>query len=139
MIEDALIIAILQIIAIDIVLGGDNAIIIALACRNLPARQKRLGVLWGTAGAIILRCILVFFASTLLTVPSLKLIGGLLLIWIGVKLLAEEEVSLIPEDDRRGREREPERVGDEDEHDDGRMLWLLGGRRIVSYASLACL
>ena len=91
MIEDALIIAILQIIAIDIVLGGDNAIIIALACRNLPARQKRLGILWGTAGAIVLRCILVFFASTLLTVPSLKLIGGLLLIWIGVKLLAEED------------------------------------------------
>jgi len=91
MLEDALIIAILQIIAIDIILGGDNAIIIALACRNLPARQKRLGILWGTAGAIILRCILVFFASTLLTVPSLKLIGGLLLLWIGVKLLADED------------------------------------------------
>ena len=91
MIEDALIIAILQIIAIDIILGGDNAIIIALACRNLPARQKRLGILWGTAGAIILRVILVFFASTLLTVPSLKLIGGILLLWIGVKLLAEED------------------------------------------------
>ena len=91
MIEDALIIAILQIIAIDIILGGDNAIIIALACRNLPARQKRLGILWGTAGAIILRCILVFFASTLLTIPSLKLIGGLLLLWIGVKLLADED------------------------------------------------
>jgi YjbE family integral membrane protein len=91
MLEDALIIAILQIIAIDIILGGDNAIIIALACRNLPPRQKRLGILWGTAGAIILRCILVFFASTLLTVPSLKLIGGLLLLWIGVKLLADED------------------------------------------------
>ena len=90
MIDDALIIAILQIIAIDIILGGDNAIIIALACRNLPPRQKRLGILWGTAGAIFLRVILVFFASTLLTVPSLKLIGGLLLLWIGVKLLAEE-------------------------------------------------
>jgi len=90
MIEDALIIAILQIIAIDIILGGDNAIIIALACRNLPARQKRLGILWGTAGAILLRCVLVFFASTLLTIPSLKLIGGLLLLWIGVKLLADE-------------------------------------------------
>ena len=77
--DDALLIAILQIIAIDIVLGGDNAIIIALACRNLPVRQKRLGVLWGTAGAIILRCILVFFATTLLTIPGLKLIGGLLL------------------------------------------------------------
>lgn len=90
MIDDALVIAILQIIAIDIILGGDNAIIIALACRNLPARQKRLGILWGTAGAIGLRVLLVFFASTLLTVPSLKLIGGLLLLWIGVKLLAEE-------------------------------------------------
>jgi YjbE family integral membrane protein len=89
MIEEALLISILQIIAIDIVLGGDNAIIIALACRNLPPRQKRLGILWGTAGAIILRCILVFFATTLLIIPSLKLIGGLLLLWIGVKLLVE--------------------------------------------------
>ena len=89
--NEALIIAILQIIAIDIILGGDNAIIIALACRNLPPRQKRLGVLWGTAGAIILRCILVFFATTLLTIPGLKLIGGLLLLWIGVKLLVEDD------------------------------------------------
>ena len=88
--DDALLIAILQIIAIDIVLGGDNAIIIALACRNLPVRQKRLGVLWGTAGAVILRCILVFFATTLLTISGLKLIGGLLLLWIGVKLLVED-------------------------------------------------
>ena len=90
MLDEALVIAILQIIAIDIILGGDNAIIIALACRNLPSRQKKLGILWGTAGAIGLRVILVFFASTLLTIPSLKLIGGLLLLWIGVKLLSEE-------------------------------------------------
>ena len=90
MLDEALIVAILQIIAIDIILGGDNAIIIALACRNLPQRQKRLGILWGTAGAIILRCLLVFFASTLLTIPSLKLIGGILLLWIGIKLLADE-------------------------------------------------
>lgn len=89
MFDEALMIAILQIIAIDIVLGGDNAIIIALACRNLPSRQKRLGILWGTAGAIILRCILVFFAATLLVIPGLKLVGGLLLLWIGVKLLSE--------------------------------------------------
>ena len=52
---DAFLIALVQIIAIDIVLGGDNAIIIALACRNLPPKQKRLGIIWGTAGAIILR------------------------------------------------------------------------------------
>jgi len=89
--SDAWIIAVLQIVAIDIVLGGDNAIIIALACRNLPKHQKRAGILWGTAGAIILRVILVFFATSLMEIPGLRLIGGVLLIWIGVKLLAEAD------------------------------------------------
>ena len=84
-------IAILQIIAIDIVLGGDNAIIIALACRNLPKHQRRAGILWGTAGAIILRVILVFFATSLMEIPVLRLVGGILLIWIGIKLLTEVE------------------------------------------------
>jgi len=88
-VSDAWIIAVLQIIAIDIVLGGDNAIIIALACRNLPKDQKRAGILWGTAGAIILRVILVFFATALMEIQGLRLIGGVLLIWIGVKLLTE--------------------------------------------------
>ena len=83
-------IALVQIVAIDIVLGGDNAIIIALACRNLPKKQKRLGILWGTAGAITLRVILVFFASTLMTTPGLRLIGGVLLLWIGIKLLTDQ-------------------------------------------------
>jgi YjbE family integral membrane protein len=87
--SDAWVIAVLQIVAIDIVLGGDNAIIIALACRNLPKHQKRAGILWGTTGAIILRVILIFFATSLMEIPSLRLIGGVLLIWIGVKLLAE--------------------------------------------------
>ena len=87
---EAFTIALLQIIAIDIILGGDNAIVIALACRNLPSHQKRAGILWGTAGAIILRVILVFFASALMTTPGLRLIGGLLLLWIGVKLITEE-------------------------------------------------
>lgn len=80
--------AILQIIMIDILLGGDNAVVIALACRNLPAKQRTVGVLWGTVGAIALRVVLIFFAVSLLNVPTLKLIGGLLLIWIGVKLIA---------------------------------------------------
>ncbi|MEK9910944.1 MAG: YjbE family putative metal transport protein, partial [Candidatus Puniceispirillum sp.] len=62
----------------------------ALACRNLPETQKRAGILWGTAGAIILRVILVFFATTLMTTPGLRLVGGLLLLWIGVKLMLEE-------------------------------------------------
>ena len=86
-----MVIAVLQIIAIDIVLGGDNAIIIALACRNLPKHQRLTGILWGTAGAIILRVILVFFASSLMEITGLRLIGGILLIWIGVKLLTEVE------------------------------------------------
>ena len=89
--NDAWVIAVLQIIAIDIVLGGDNAIIIALACRNLPKDQRLAGILWGTAGAIILRVILVFFATSLMEIPGLRLIGGILLIWIGVKLLTEVE------------------------------------------------
>jgi YjbE family integral membrane protein len=79
--------AVLQIILIDILLGGDNAVVIALACRNLPKHQRMKGILWGTAGAIVLRVILIAFAVALLKVPFLKLVGGALLIWIGVKLL----------------------------------------------------
>ena len=84
-------IAVGQIIMIDILLGGDNAVVIALACRKLPPAQRRLGILWGTAGAILLRVVLIFFALTLLQIPFLKLIGAALLIWIGVKLLLPEE------------------------------------------------
>jgi len=84
-------VAVLEIIAIDILLGGDNAVVIALACRNLPPKQRRLGILWGTAGAIVLRVVLIFFALNLLALPGLKLAGALLLLWIGVKLLTAED------------------------------------------------
>lgn len=80
-----------QIIMIDILLGGDNAVVIALACRKLPPAQRKLGILWGTAGAIGLRVILIVFALALLAVPYLKLVGAALLVWIGVKLLAPDE------------------------------------------------
>jgi YjbE family integral membrane protein len=80
---------VLQIILIDVLLGGDNAVVIALACRNLHPNQRRAGILWGTAGAIILRIVLTVFAVTLLQIPYLKLVGALLLLWIGYKLLAE--------------------------------------------------
>jgi YjbE family integral membrane protein len=83
-------IAVGQIILIDILLGGDNAVVIALACRKLPPKQRTQGILWGTAGAIILRIILIFFALTLLAIPFLKIVGALLLLWIGVKLLLPE-------------------------------------------------
>jgi YjbE family integral membrane protein len=77
-----------QIIMIDILLGGDNAVVIALACRKLPPHQRTLGIVWGTAGAIALRVVLIFFALQLLQIPYLKIVGALLLVWIGVKLLA---------------------------------------------------
>ena len=96
-------IAVGQIIMIDILLGGDNAVVIALACRQLPPQLRTKGILWGTAGAIILRVILIAFALTLLQVPYLKLVGAALLLWIGVKLLApggEDEHSDIQGSDK---------------------------------------
>lgn len=80
-----------QIILIDILLGGDNAVVIALACRNLPEKQRWKGIIWGTLGAIILRVVLVAFAVTLLQIPALKIIGGALLFWIGIKLLLPQD------------------------------------------------
>ncbi|MFN4359656.1 MAG: TerC family protein [Hylemonella sp.] len=84
-------VAVGQIILIDILLGGDNAVVIALACRSLPPEQRKKGIIWGTAGAIILRVILIAFALALLAVPYLKIVGAVLLIWIGVKLLIPED------------------------------------------------
>jgi len=83
--------AVFQIILIDILLGGDNAVVIALACRNLSPKHRLQGILWGTAGAIILRVALIAFALTLLSVPFLKIAGALLLVWVGIKLLVPEE------------------------------------------------
>jgi YjbE family integral membrane protein len=83
--------AALEIIVINILLSGDNAVVIALACRNLPAQQRKWGVFWGAIGAIVLRIILTFFAVSLLQLSYLKIIGGLLLLWIGIKLIAEED------------------------------------------------
>jgi YjbE family integral membrane protein len=84
-------VAVGQIIMIDILLGGDNAVVIALACRKLPPAQRTKGIIWGTAGAIVLRVILIFFALTLLAIPFLKIVGALLLVWIGVKLIAPDD------------------------------------------------
>ena len=86
----AFLIAVGQIIMIDILLGGDNAVVIALACRRLPPKQRKWGIIYGTLGAIVLRVILIAFALTLLAVPYLKLVGAVLLVWIGVKLLLPE-------------------------------------------------
>ena len=84
-------IGLLQIIGIDIILSGDNALVIALACRSLPAEQRRLGIWLGTGAAIVLRIAFAAAIVYLLMVPLLKLVGSLLLLWIAVKLLVPEE------------------------------------------------
>ncbi|MEO7157501.1 MAG: TerC family protein [Vicinamibacterales bacterium] len=84
-------IAAMEIIVINILLSGDNAVVIALACRNLPPKQRKLGIFWGVIGAVVLRIILTFFAVSLLKLPYLQLIGAALLLWIGVKLIAEDD------------------------------------------------
>ncbi len=84
-------VAVGQIIMIDILLGGDNAVVIALACRKLPPAQRTKGIVWGTIGAIVLRVILIAFALALLQIPFLKLVGAALLIWIGMKLIAPDD------------------------------------------------
>lgn len=80
----------LKIVFINIVLSGDNAVVIALAVRTLPRRQQRLGIFWGAIGAVVMRVALTFVAVQLLRLPFLQLIGGLLLIWIAFKLLRQE-------------------------------------------------
>ena len=84
-------VGLLKIIGVNIVLSGDNAVVIALAARSLPAKQQKAAVLWGSGAAVVMRIILTIFAVALLTLPWLKLIGSLLLFWIGVKLLIPEE------------------------------------------------
>jgi YjbE family integral membrane protein len=84
-------VAVAQIIVIDLLLAGDNAVVIALACRNLPPELQKKGVFWGVVGAIALRVGLTAFAATLLTLPWLKIVGAIALLWIGVKLLTPHE------------------------------------------------
>ena len=81
----------LQIIGINIVLSGDNAVVIALASRALPPDQQRKAIVWGSAAAIVMRIALTFTALTLLEMPYLKLIGAVFLIWIGIQLLNTDE------------------------------------------------
>jgi YjbE family integral membrane protein len=80
-----------KIIVINLLLSGDNAVVIALACRNLPLDLRNKGILFGVGGAIVLRVILTIFAVRLLALPYLKLVGALLLLWIGIKLIVPEE------------------------------------------------
>src|SRR3954467_13742565 len=84
-------IGLLKIIGVNIILSGDNAVVIALAARSLPQKQQKQAVIWGAGAAVVLRVILTVFAAALLGLPWLKIVGSLLLFWIGVKLLIPEE------------------------------------------------
>ena len=80
-----------SIIIIDLVLAGDNAVVIAMAVRSLPKEQRIKGILYGAAAAVLLRVVLTFFVAELLTVNYVKLIGGIVILWIAVKLFVEDE------------------------------------------------
>jgi YjbE family integral membrane protein len=80
----------LAIVVLDLTLAGDNALVIALAVRNLPPRQQWQGRIWGTVGAVGLRVLFIGIISVLLGIPFLQAVGGLLLLWIAVKLLTQE-------------------------------------------------
>jgi predicted tellurium resistance membrane protein TerC len=82
--------ALLAIILIDLVLAGDNAIVIALAARNLPEQLRRRAIVWGTVGAIGVRALMTLGVVWLLKIPGLMLVGGLGLLWIAYKLLVDD-------------------------------------------------
>ncbi len=83
--------ALAQIVAVDLVLSGDNAVVIALACRNLSLAQRKRGMAYGVTGAVVLRVLLTTFAALVMHLPWLKMAGGCLLLWIGIKLLLPED------------------------------------------------
>jgi YjbE family integral membrane protein len=89
-VDSTFLLALLQIIWINILLSGDNAVVIALACRSLPPRERRIGVMLGAGAAVVLRIIFTMMVVWLMEIPYLKLIGGVLLLWIAVKLLTDE-------------------------------------------------
>jgi YjbE family integral membrane protein len=90
---EQLLFGLLELILLNIVLSGDNAVVIAMACRNLPQHQQKKAIFWGSVGAILLRVVLTFVAVWLLKIPFVQLLGGILLIYIAIKLLKGENES----------------------------------------------
>src|SRR3990172_4189850 len=81
--------ALFSIVVIDLILAGDNAVVIAMAVRSLPKEKRKKGIIFGAGAAVLLRVILTFFVAQLLTVSYVKLVGGVLILWIAVKLFIE--------------------------------------------------
>ncbi|MBD2844425.1 TerC family protein [Paenibacillus sp. IB182496] len=92
----------LQIVFINVLLSGDNALVIAMASQHLPPRQRQKAIVWGSAAAVILRCALTLAAITLLQVPYLQAVGALLLLWIAVQLLRDAQQGAGPHIRRAG-------------------------------------
>jgi YjbE family integral membrane protein len=84
-------IGLVKIVWINIILSGDNAVVIALAARSLPPRQQKMAILWGSGAAVVLRIVLTVVAVRLLALPYLQIVGGLLLLWIGTQLMSDED------------------------------------------------
>ncbi|MBM3785341.1 MAG: TerC family protein [Acidobacteria bacterium] len=84
-----LVLDILTIVLIDLLLAGDNAVVIAMAVKSLPEKERKIGIALGAGVAVVLRIVLTFFASKLLTISYLKLVGGILIFWIAIKLLTD--------------------------------------------------
>jgi YjbE family integral membrane protein len=87
--------ALFSIVVIDLILAGDNAVVIAMAVRSLPKDQRRKGILYGSAAAVLLRVILTFFVAKILTMDYVKLVGGIVILWIAVKLFVEDEEAAV--------------------------------------------
>ncbi len=83
--------SIFSIVIIDLVLAGDNAVVIAMAVRSLPKEQRRKGILYGSGAAVLLRIVLTFFVAQILSMSYVKLVGGIVILWIAVKLFVEDE------------------------------------------------
>jgi YjbE family integral membrane protein len=92
---------VVSVVLIDVLLAGDNAVLIAMAVKSLPPAQRRIGIAAGAGGAVVLRIVLTFFAARLLQLSYLKLSGGILILWIAVKLLTENSEDM--DDGRRGQ------------------------------------
>ena len=98
---------VIEIIIINVLLSGDNAVVIALACRSLPPKQRMWGILLGAGAAVVLRIIFTVGIQYILSIPYLKLVGGLLLLWIAVKLVMGEEAD---EDSVKGSDKDRKSV-----------------------------
>jgi predicted tellurium resistance membrane protein TerC len=134
-------IALMQIIGVNIVLSGDNAVVIALAARSLPREQQKQAVAWGSGAAVVMRIVLTIVAVELLRLPYLKLVGAALLLWIAVQLLIPRKRATAPSQQHQhgcGDQDDPaRRPGDEPGQRDRRAAAAAKGNTVLLVIGLA--